>query len=35
LGLFITLALVMYVTRKIDWSAPRRSAEVTAAVTSG
>lgn len=34
-GLFTTLALVMYVTRKIDWSAPRRGAEVTAAVTSG
>lgn len=34
-GLFATLALVMYVTRKIDWSAPRRSAEVTAAVTNG
>ncbi|HKV08523.1 MAG TPA: cell envelope integrity protein CreD [Thermoanaerobaculia bacterium] len=34
LGLFATLALVMYVTRKIDWSAPRRGAEVTEAVTS-
>lgn len=33
-GLFATLALVMYVTRRIDWSAPRRGGEVTAAVTS-
>lgn len=33
-GLFATLALVMYVTRKIDWSAPRRGGEVTAAVTN-
>lgn len=33
-GLFATLALVMYVTRRIDWSAPRRGGEVTAAVTN-
>jgi inner membrane protein len=34
IGLFLILALVMYVTRRIDWYGPRRSVEVTAAVTN-
>jgi inner membrane protein len=30
LGLFLILALVMYLTRRIDWASPRRNS-VTAA----
>jgi inner membrane protein len=36
LGLFLILALVMYLTRRIDWASPRRgSTTVTAAVPNG
>ncbi|HEV7785484.1 MAG TPA: inner membrane CreD family protein, partial [Thermoanaerobaculia bacterium] len=36
LGLFIILALVMYLTRRIDWASPRwGSAPVTATVPNG
>jgi inner membrane protein len=35
-GLFLILALVMYLTRRIDWSSPRRgSSPVTATVPNG
>lgn len=34
IGLFLILAVVMFVTRKIDWYGPRRGGEVTAAVTN-
>jgi len=36
LGLFLILALVMYLTRRIDWASPRReSSPVTATVPNG
>jgi inner membrane protein len=35
-GLFLILGLVMYLTRRIDWSSPRRgSSPVTATVPNG